>query len=81
MTLTTVRVGTLVEIARRAGLDGSDRGAVRRLIWDELGTDAIDHDVVDKVVELLHRSERVRPPVPRMLAHAGSKPRRPPGRA
>ncbi len=53
MTLTTVRVGALVEIARRAGLDGSDRGAVRRLIWAELGTDAIDHEVVDKVVERL----------------------------
>jgi hypothetical protein len=59
MTLTTIRVDTLVEIARRAGLDGSDRGAVRRLIWDELGTDAIDHDVVDDVVERL-RGRRAR---------------------
>jgi len=53
MTLTTVRVPALVELARRAGLDGSDRGAVRRLIWDELGTDAIDHAVVEQVVEHL----------------------------
>ena len=41
----------------RAGLDGSDRGAVRRLIWDDLGTDAIDHAVVEQVVERL-RTER-----------------------
>jgi hypothetical protein len=53
MTLTTVRIPPLVELARRAGLDGSDRGAVRRLIWAELGTDAIDHAVVEQVVELL----------------------------
>jgi hypothetical protein len=53
MTLTTVRVPALVELARRVGLDGTDRGAVRRLIWDELGTDAIDHAVVEQVVEAL----------------------------
>lgn len=53
MTLTTVRVPALVELARRAGLDGTDRGAVRRLIWHELGTDAIDHEVVDEVVDRL----------------------------
>jgi hypothetical protein len=61
MSLTTVRVSALVELARRAGLDGSDRGAVRRLIWDDLGTDAIDHAVVEQVVEQL-RADR---PLPR----------------
>ena len=60
MTLTTVRVPALVELARRAGLDGSDRGAVRRLIWDDLGTDAIDHAVVEQVVEQL-RADRPPP--------------------
>jgi len=58
MTLTTVRVETLVEIARRARLDGNDRGAVRRLIWDEMGTDAIDHAIIDDVVERLRRRKR-----------------------
>ena len=57
MSLTTVSVSALVDLARRAGLDGSDRGAVRRLIWADLGTDAIDHAVVEQVVERL-RAER-----------------------
>ncbi|HEY3107417.1 MAG TPA: hypothetical protein VGL23_01605 [Chloroflexota bacterium] len=61
MTLTTVRVPALVELARRAGLDGSDRGAVRRLIWAELGTDAIDHSVVEQVVEHLRPDARQPP--------------------
>ena len=33
MTLETVRVDVLTERAKAAGLDGSDRGAVRRLVW------------------------------------------------
>lgn len=56
MTLTTVRFETLVTAARRAGLDGTDRGAVRRLIWHDLGTDAIDHDVIEAVVRRLRAS-------------------------
>ncbi|HZR00077.1 MAG TPA: hypothetical protein VFC93_14815, partial [Chloroflexota bacterium] len=55
MTLSTVNLDHLVERARAAGLDGSDRGAVRRLIWAEIGSDAVDHDVVDAVVERLSR--------------------------
>ena len=55
MTLSTVNLDALVERAREVGLDGRDRGAVRRLIWDELGSDAVDHDVVDAVVERLLR--------------------------
>lgn len=55
MTLTTVRVDTLAEVARAAGLDGVDRGAVRRLIWAETGTDAIDHDVVEEVAAKLRK--------------------------
>ena len=53
MTLTTARVDRLADLARAAGLDGHDRGAVRRLIWNELGTDAIDHEVVEQVVDRL----------------------------
>ncbi len=55
MTLSTVNLDHLVERARAVGLDGSDRGAVRRLIWAEIGSDAVDHDVVDAVVERLSR--------------------------
>ena len=55
MTLSTVNLDHLVERARAAGLDGSDRGAVRRLIWAEIGSDAVDHDVVDAVVERLSK--------------------------
>jgi hypothetical protein len=53
LTLMTIRLDELVDTARAAGLDGSDRGAVRRLIWAELGSDAVDHDVIDRVVERL----------------------------
>ena len=53
MTLETVRVDVLAEKAREAGLDGSDRGAVRRLVWRELGSDAVDHAVVERVAERL----------------------------
>jgi hypothetical protein len=53
MMLTTVRIPQLVELARRAGLDGSDCGAVRRLIWHDLGTDAVDHKVIEQVAERL----------------------------
>lgn len=55
MTLTIARVDVLTERARRAGLDGTDRGAVRRLVWDEVGTDAVDHDVVEAVAEQLRQ--------------------------
>ena len=55
MTLSTVNLEHLVERARAAGLDGRDRGAVRRLVWAEIGSDAVDHDVVDAVVERLTR--------------------------
>jgi hypothetical protein len=55
MTLTTVNLEHLVRKARAAGLDGRDRGAVRRLVWAEVGSDAVDHDVVDAVVDRLLR--------------------------
>jgi hypothetical protein len=55
MTLRSVRVDVLTERARAAGLDGSDRGAVRRLVWHEVGTDAIDHEVVEQVADRLCR--------------------------
>ena len=55
MTLSTVNLDHLVQRARKAGLDGRDRGAVRRLIWAEIGSDAVDHDVVDAVVDRLVR--------------------------
>jgi hypothetical protein len=55
MTLRSVRVDVLAERARAAGLDGRDRGAVRRLVWYEVGTDAVDHEVVDQVADLLRR--------------------------
>ena len=58
MTLTTVNLEHLVDRARAAGLDGRDRGAVRRLIWAEIGSDAVDHDVVDAVVDRLARKRR-----------------------
>jgi hypothetical protein len=53
LTLATVDLGPLVEAARAAGLDGQDRGAVRRLVWSELGSDAVDHDVVTALSERL----------------------------
>jgi hypothetical protein len=56
MTLTTVRIDNLVKLAEDAGLDGTDRGLVRRLIWAETGTDAIDHEVVETVVDRLRQS-------------------------
>ena len=55
MTLETIRVDVLADKAREAGLDGSDRGAVRRLVWQELGSDAVDHAVIEKVAEQLRR--------------------------
>ena len=55
MTLETIRVDVLAEKAKEAGLDGSDRGAVRRLVWRELGSDAVDHAVIEKVAEQLRR--------------------------
>jgi len=55
MTLTTVNLDQLVQKARAAGLDGGDRGAVRRLVWNEVGSDAVDHEVIDAVVERLSR--------------------------
>ena len=55
MTLTSVNLDQLVQKARAAGLDGGDRGAVRRLVWNEIGSDAVDHDVIDAVVERLTR--------------------------
>ncbi len=45
----------LVRAAGTLGLDGSDRGAVRRFVWAEVGSDAVDHDVVDAVAERLAR--------------------------
>jgi hypothetical protein len=55
MTLTTVNLDQLVQRACAAGLDGRDRGAVRRFVWAEIGSDAVDHDVVDAVVDRLTR--------------------------
>jgi hypothetical protein len=43
--------------ARRRGLDGSDRGAVRRFLWWEcVYSDALDDAVTDRVAELISRS-------------------------
>jgi hypothetical protein len=53
MSLTIVQVDGLTERARREGLDGSDRGAVRRLVWREIGTDAVDHEVIERIAEQL----------------------------
>ena len=53
MTLTTVNLDTLVERARAVGLDGRDRGAVRRLVWSEIGSDAVDHEIVEAIVDRL----------------------------
>ncbi len=40
--------------ARRRGLDGSDRGAIRRFLWWEcVYSDALDDSVTDRVAELL----------------------------
>jgi hypothetical protein len=58
MTLRSVHVDALAERARAAGLDGTDRGAVRRLVWHEVGTDAVDHDVVEQIADLLSRQPR-----------------------
>lgn len=58
MTLETIRVDVLAEKAKEAGLDGSDRGAVRRLVWRELGSDAVDHAVIERVAEQLQGSGR-----------------------
>lgn len=55
MTLSTVNLDTLVKRAQTAGLDGRDRGAVRRFVWAEVGSDAVDHEVIDAVVERLTR--------------------------
>ena len=55
MTLESIRVDVLAEKAKAAGLDGSDRGAVRRLVWRELGSDAVDHAVIEYVAEQLRR--------------------------
>lgn len=56
MSLTVVQVDGLTERARREGLDGSDRGAVRRLVWHEIGTDAVDHDVIERIAERLRET-------------------------
>jgi hypothetical protein len=53
MTLASVDLDALVDRARAAGLDGMDRGAVRRLIWAALATDAVDHAVVYAVADRL----------------------------
>jgi hypothetical protein len=53
MTLAGVDLDSLVDRARAAGLDGQDRGAVRRLVWAELGSDAVDHAVVYAVADRL----------------------------
>jgi hypothetical protein len=43
--------------ARHRGLDGSDRGAIRRFLWWEcVYSDALDDDATDRVAELLARS-------------------------
>lgn len=55
MTLTTVNLEQLVLRARAAGLDGRDRGAVRRFVWAEIGSDAVEHEVIDAVVEKLDK--------------------------
>ena len=53
MTLETIKVDVLAAKAKEAGLDGSDRGAVRRLVWRELGSDAVDHAVIERIAEQL----------------------------
>jgi hypothetical protein len=57
MPLTLVHVDGLTERARREGLDGSDRGAVRRLVWREVGTDAVDHAVIERIAERLRAAK------------------------
>src|SRR5690349_19491508 len=64
MTLTTVNLDQLVRKARAAGLDGGDRGAVRRLVWNGIRSDAVDHDVIDAVVDRLPRTSHGATPVP-----------------
>ena len=59
MTLATVELASLIEAARAAGLDGRDRGAVRRLIWSELGSDAVDHAVVSELSDRLVAADRL----------------------
>ena len=59
MTLATVELASLVEAARAAALDGRDRGAVRRLIWPELGSDAVDHAVVSELADRLVAADRL----------------------
>jgi hypothetical protein len=44
------------QLARRRGLDGSDRGAIRRFLWWEcVYSDALDDAATDRLVELLSR--------------------------
>ena len=43
--------------ARHRGLDGSDRGAIRRFLWWEcVYSDALDDAATDRIAELLARS-------------------------
>jgi hypothetical protein len=53
VSLTMGQIDVLTERARLMGLDGSDRGAVRRLVWREIGTDAVDHTVVEQIADQL----------------------------
>ena len=64
LTLASVDLDALTFKARAAGLDGRDRGAVRRLVWAELSSDAVDHEVVWAVADRLVAAPppaRVRP--------------------
>jgi hypothetical protein len=57
MTLATINLDEYVRKARGFGLDGSDRGAVRRFVWNLCGSDAVDHAVVDAIADRLLRRD------------------------
>jgi hypothetical protein len=54
VTLRDSELRRIVRQARQRGLDGSDRGAVRRFLWWEcVYSDALDDRVTDRVADLL----------------------------
>jgi hypothetical protein len=69
MTLATIDLAPLVDAAHAAALDGRDLGAIRRLVWSELGSDAVDHAVVCAVSDGLRELEAPDRGPPRDRAH------------
>ena len=54
VTLRETELQQVVQMARRRGLDGSDRGAVRRFLWWEcVYSDALDDGVTERVSLML----------------------------